>query len=835
MTSRPSVLSRRGLLQTSAVTGFTLWVLSPSIAHATPSGGARVVRNNTPMATIVIPEDPHEAVVEAATIFQTYVRRASGVELPIGTQRARGSSGSMAIHIGQAAPDAERIVEDVWEGVTDGVGFVRHSGPRSVTILGARPWETLNGVLSTLEESLGVRWLMPTVESGDQAFDGDHVPQIDSWSIPFGTVLGLPAMKQRVFSPLFVKPGTGGLYPQQYRWAQRNQLQGDHNKLINFHHNLHTFFPVEVYGDRPELYANGIVPAAGVTTAWQPAFSNPETVDIVVAAILQQRADDPGLASVSLGVNDGAYTSYEEGLPIPQTYYSWVNDVVEQVVALEPDLRFGLLAYHELEVPPAFALHPAVVPFLTEDRYGWVVDEVREARIAQLEAWHDVATEIGTYDYLYGSPYAIPRIYTAVLADAYRTSHALGVRHHYAELYPNWGEGPKPWLAARLARDPEADPDALVQDWCHAAVGDTAGAHLADYYRLWEQVWTGPIAEGPWLIPGRTYQPFDNPGYLAAVSPAVLDEAAELMDLVVATSGNGSQSDRAAKLAAAHQYYDYTARLYPREVAAPQDAAAALELAETMLASVGQRQQLLSDREAWLAASASDPLLIQPLNPTRGGLTGLSAYNHYEVWGLITYLQQHESAGGQVTDWLLTHRDDDEIAAQLVDVTLAGAAAEGSLVTNPGFEDAMSDWTMWVTDYGSFDIAPDGRSGQGLRATGVTRGGPIQDLAVSPGCLITRLWVKAGPEVAGGTIQIAMNLFNSAGARVGTVRGEALSLAAFTDDWHAVTSLDVFASPSDPAQAVSRAEFVPTLTDVPEGVEVRLDDVEAYLTTGSAD
>lgn len=585
------------------------------------------------------------------------------------------------------------------------------------------------------------------------------------------------------------------------------------------------------YGDRPELYANGIVPKPGVATRWQPAFSNPETIDIVVRDILEIMARNPARASVSLGVNDGG--GYEAGKPIPETYYGWVNQVVARVTAVYSRLRFGLLAYNDLEVPPPFALHPSVIPFLTEDRYAWIDPRTRQSGEDLLHAWSQHATELGTYDYLYGSPYAVPRMYLSLLGEVYAKTRELGVRYHYSELYPNWGEGPKPWVIAQLLRNPYADVAALVDDWCRRAVGSQAAGILAEYYRLWEEVWTTRIAQSPWFISGRTYQPFDAPGYLAAVDIATLDRANSLMNDVVTQAEAGSQDhqQRASKLAEAHEYYDLTARLYPRPVPIPGDAPAALDLTQAVLDELRSRENLLSRRAQWLAAAKSDPILVQPLAPSLGGLAVLSAYNHYPVWALIAFLRAHEPAGGEVTQWLAAHRTDHPSFTRVVDVIMAAVAPGNNIVKNPGFEANLNSWSMWVTDTGAFQIstAQSHSGSQALRAVAVRRGGPIQTLEVGTGILVSRLWVKADPGMGDATIQNAMNLFNSANQPVGTVRGESMALQGYEDGWQPLTSWEEFTAPTNPDNAVATAQFVPILTGVPEGKSIYIDDVEAIF------
>ncbi|CAM3491143.1 DUF4838 domain-containing protein [Occultella aeris] len=829
--SAPRQLSRRRALALGGVgvvaaAGGVAWGSPP--ATAAPEAGVSVVDAGAARAVVVTADNASATVRHAADELITFVAKSTGVTLPNATLPSGHLPVGLApIYVGFAGPGSHSALRGAMRRLSDD-GFVIAPDiqPASITIQGPTDWGTLNGVYDFLERYLGVAWLMPTTV-------GEDVPQRAEIRVPPRIVRSAPAFGQRAVSPLLLEPGTGGPYPSQYEWAQRNRLQGNYNRPVEFHHNLHTFFPVATYGDRPDLYANGIVPASGVVVGWQPAFSNPETVDIVVGDILAMLAEDSSLTSVSLGVNDGSFTSYESGRPIPETYYGWVNEVAARVTAVHSDMRFGLLAYHDLEVPPPFELHPSVIPFLTEDRYAWIDPETRQYREDQLLEWSQRATELGTYDYLYGSPYAVPRMYLPLLADVYRTTYDLGVRYHYAELYPNWGEGPKPWVVPRLLWDPNADVSGLVADWCRRAVGDSAAVELAAYYQIWEDVWSNEIAQSPWFIGRRTYQPFDSPSYLAAVAPSTLDQAKALMEDVVATAATATpqQRERARTLASAHEYYDLTARLFPRTVPIPATTAAALELAQATLGDLPTREALVARRTDWLAEAATDPLLVQALDPSRGGLSGLSANNHYPIWTLIQFLRSHEPSGGEVSRWLADHRADHPSFTRIADIIATALDPGANVFTNPGYEEGMEGWESWATTTGEHTISTaETRSGShSLEAWSVDRGGPIQVLGIGPGILASQFWLKAGPDIGEATIQFAFNLFNSAAQRVGTVRGEALPLKQFVGEWRSLTSVEEFAIPADPRRTVATAQFCPILTGMPDGSSVWFDDAEAYF------
>jgi hypothetical protein len=96
---------------------------------------------------------------------------------------------------------------------------------------------------------------------------------------------------------------------------------------------------------------------------------------------------------------------------------------------------------------------------MTYDRMRWIDAglEVEGKRVTGM--WSRKATVMGWYDYIYGSPYMVPRVYFHEMAKYYSYAFDNHVRAIYSEAYPNWGEGPKLYIALRLQWDPRANVD----------------------------------------------------------------------------------------------------------------------------------------------------------------------------------------------------------------------------------------------------------------------------------------------------------------------------------------------------------------------------------------
>ncbi|MGW4472655.1 DUF4838 domain-containing protein [Nonomuraea sp. NPDC004354] len=717
----------------------------PLVPALLPEEGLPVVLSGTARAAVIAAPGAEALADELVA----YVERATGVRLP-----RSAAPGLTPIHVGGPGPDPS--VPRLLTGL-DPDGFVIRIYQGTVTVAGPSAAGTANGVREFLERYVGVRWLLPGP-------DGDDVPALAALRIPVVQVYEQPAFTQRSLSPL-----RDARYPLQQQWAQRNRMQGVGTEPIAFHHNLHTLFPVERYGQtHPEYYPGGRPPAPGKLTGWQPAFSVPGTIDAAVTGILEYFAANPAARSFSLGVNDGE--GFAETDPVP-AYYAWVNEVVRRVLERHPGKDFGLLAYRTLETPPAFPLHPRVVPFLTQDRYAWVDPAVEADGHALTERWLAVCERLGFYDYLYGAPYLLPRMFSRRYAETLRYAKAKGVVAHYAELYPNWGEGPKPWITAKLLWNAGADVDRLNREWCERAVGTAAADTLSAYFALWERFWTERVPGSPWFLPDATYQTFNLPQYLDLVEEADLERSRSLLDSVVSATVTPAQRARATIMRRAFEFFEASALSYPRPVQAPADQAAALALLESGVEAFQRRLDLAARRQALITEFSRDPVLVLQMNPASHPNLTWTGWNPGEYWTLVDYLRVREPDGGPVTDRARALAAEHPYAALI----LRGVPAP-SLVRNPSFEDGLAPWELLDRSTGTRAISrPPGEAV--LRVTGQGWGGPSQVIDIEPGLarLTTTYRAPAGTRAS---VQLALDLLEQNGTPItgSSVRSPVITL-----------------------------------------------------------
>ncbi|WP_145061891.1 DUF4838 domain-containing protein [Adhaeretor mobilis] len=521
-----------------------------------------IVRDHLAQGVIVIPDEPSIRNRKAAALLSEYIEESSAATLSIVHESKVPMQGSR-IHVGrtQFAKQSHLHLSEL-----DADGFVIHPvDEQNLVIAGPTDWGTEFGVCEFLEEVVGVRWLLP----GE---DGTYVPKRPAIVGPREAVRQEPASISRFMS--------GFPNVVQSEWARRNRMRS----RIDFHHNLLHLFPVEKYSKtHPHFFPiqNGkrYLPSEGVIDGWQPCFTAEGIVKEAVKNINEFFRTHPEATSFSLAVNDSGgdcecatcqsrdtgENNYLGVRDVSNRYFEWCNQVVTEVLKSYPDKYFGCLAYYQVGVPPTeLKLHERLVPCLTQDRMRWF-DQSLEKRGRELtESWANASPTLGFYEYLYGTPYMLPRIYFRQMAENYRYAKRQGVRVHYAEVYPNWGEGPKLYLALKLQWNPDQDIDKLLNDWYTTCVGEQAAPALAEYYELWEEFWTSPeLANGEWFTSSnREYLNFYSPDYMELVSEDIIRRSRELLDLTISNTKTSEQKKRAELILQAFGYYEASAYSY---------------------------------------------------------------------------------------------------------------------------------------------------------------------------------------------------------------------------------------------------------------------------------
>ncbi|MBP1993526.1 DUF4838 domain-containing protein [Paenibacillus eucommiae] len=801
----------------------------------------KLIENGQSPAIVLVDAGADEQVLNAADTLVEYVRKSTGVELPIQTTAVEGlQAGVIRIYVGTSASEDQQQLNHLLAGLT-GDGFVMVANDNRITIIGPTDWGTEFGVYEFLERYVGVRWLLPGP-------DGEDVPERSTISIPLGTIREQPAAISRQFW------GTETITTNEFTIPSTNTEWARHNRIyenIQFHHNMKNLFDPVFFSQHPEYYVDGVIPTSPYD--WQPCM-NDTTAEVAIGRIIDYFDKNPDKQSYSLGVNDSKrfceakpdhpnYTGEINSigyLNMSEIYYPWVNKIVEGVLAQHPDKYFGLLAYWNVYDPPTnVQLNPRVIPYITDDRMSWLDPAMGNLGKQHTEKWREAASNLAFYEYLYGSPYNVPRVYPQQMSEVYKYAKDHGVIAHVAELYPNFGEGAKPWLSAKLQWNPDLNVDDLLDEWYVRTVGAEAAPYLKQYYEYWEQFWTTRIFTTEWYLdwassPERyNYLNLFDSSYLKAVTKEDMAASRLLMEQVVAKSQSDKQKVRAQKLMLAFEFYEASVLSYTYNdnaaVPSPTNEQEALTLLELMKDS-GISMEMAKKRMELLEQFKDDPILNIPLHPPIYGGAWTGAREGI-FSALVDWVETAPGSTAFMERLQELAESDQPFVRDNALLLLAIAKNKLNLITNPSFEigsgGQASSWYYWTEGTGYTTRTQETvKSGQySLVANGIFPvGGPMQDITtLEPGTYgaIVRYYTSAD-SVMEGTLQWYINLKDSNNQLIKSIVTEKTPVSPNKGKWTALET--VFEVTGE----ISTVQFGFPLWYFKPGEKVFIDDVALY-------
>ncbi len=803
-------------------------VLVAAIAPASLAASAiQLVGNGQATSSIVIPDAAGEQIKEAARLMATCIAESTGAAVPV-VAESKADSTKPRLHIGKTAL-AAKAAEHL-DGL-DGDGFViLPLDASNLVIVGPTDWGTEFGVYEFLETRVGVRWLLPGP-------NGTYVPKLREVTGPDKIVRQEPAAFSRLFS------GLSG--EAQSRWARRNRMHG----RIEFHHNLLNLFPPETYTKtHPEFFpihdGKRYLPPDNHAHGWQPCFSAPGIVEEGVKNIKAYFAQHPQATSYSLGVNDSAGhcqctpcqakdSGKRNAIGIRDAsdcYFEWCNAVVTEVLKEYPDKWFGCLAYSQVFEPPSrVKVHPRIIPFITYDRLKWVRPEQLAEGHEITERWHRTSPTIAWYEYIYGTPYLLPRVYFHPMAENYRYASEHGVRAHYAEAYPNFGEGPKLYLSLKLQWNPNRDADALLRDWYAACVGAEAGEDLAAYYRIWEAFWTGPALRCGWYTAKGEYLCFSSPSYLEVVDLEMITQSRSLLEKVVGKTRTEDQRARARSLLRAFEYYEASACAYVGRKEARTASIADEQAALDLLSKLGHTLGASLRGKRLVESFRNDPLLQHPLPPDQYGLLSGGTWGMGDFWQVYPWLDTSQAVLRRVEE--MSRSDDADLARTAGTMLQIRAGKLTPLCPNPGFEEGSgptaASWSYWVASAGRLSRTKDVKHGGdwSIVAEDFQRGGPYKIAPVTPGRYFGLCYVYVPKDQAScGTVDLTITM---RGKRNVNLDSAATQVQPPPGQWSPVAvQLDV--PKQSKGEDVTQVLFCPIVDGFKKGDRVYIDDCQLY-------
>lgn len=325
-----------------------------------------------------------------------------------------------------------------------------------------------------------------------------------------------------------------------------------------FSHHLGEIFTKEIYAQNPELAPEVLgVRRDGFSGGYapQPNLAHPDAADIAADAAEKFFEKNPEAPMFPLGINDStnwdesplsedAYgtLSYFRNLPNRSDYYyAFVNRVAEKVAA-RCGKSVGAIAYMDVQDTPNFPLRENVVPVLCADRSMWIFPEFREEDQALMRRWSKSGVNAwGIYDYYYGTPYVFPRLFLEEESRAIKFFAENGGKIFYAECGPVVAfDAPKIWLASELLKNPSADPEKILDEYCAVAFGAAAPA-MRKFYAFCCDVWKNQGGQCRWI------KAWNNENSIEIFPPEKLAEARAILAEAFAAARKGKAGESLAR------------------------------------------------------------------------------------------------------------------------------------------------------------------------------------------------------------------------------------------------------------------------------------------------
>ena len=465
----------------------TALILGAAGASAAP---VTLVADGQSDFSIVHAPDAPPTVAQAAEDLQHYILRATGADVPVVTEATEP-----AIILGAAS--GIDVSGMPWEGfrIATVEGNVVIAGPDTGedehTPQGGTSAGTRNGVYAFLEDQLGVRWLMP----GEH---GDHVPTTRTLTIPECDIQDAPFFANRRLPYTQYDRRAVQTWLLRQRVAIRHGPQGQSLQLYHGHN--WTAVPPEAFETHPEWFAEHGGDRMPPTGQYKLCITNPGVADYFAQEAMKRFAN--GATVFSLSPSDGGgwcrcedcraqyFEVQKTGRTIQVTpaVLNFYNAVAERVAPHYPDAILCGYVYQDYVYPPPepIDVHPNVfLVWAPSFDYGFqLFRPQRQALWEELaDEWTRSTENIAYYDLpnkvsnSIGAPNPPGREILKFIYPRLKEHNFKGVYVYGAEA---WGHAAlMNYLLAKLAWDPGADIDALIDDFlqaCYAEGAEEIGA-----------------------------------------------------------------------------------------------------------------------------------------------------------------------------------------------------------------------------------------------------------------------------------------------------------------------------------------------------------------------
>lgn len=535
--------------------------LQISMYHCSSPQPLSIVSEHTSAYIILVPDDMDEPHRFAAAELADYIRRMTGVNLPIHPESVDSQYG---IYIGATTTADEEGILDRAKGLRPD-GFVIEQKGDNLYLCGSNTAGTLFAVYDLLEE-WGVRWFAPqqigeiVPEVSELAYrGGKHIeePDIpmrmigeeyDELTHSVDMVLKNRMQKRASFNLAERVEGT----ELQKNWRRRNKQNVNINmpdtklgvNVYGWIHNMADFlYYEEILEDHPEYLAFVKVRTFSryISNKAKFCYTNREVASLFAQRINAFLDAEPTWDVITLGPPDGLGNCqcpmceavdlvdvdsvligdqawHVTRQNISRRYIIFHNWIGEEVEREHPDVNIKLSMYNDVIKPdsdPTLRLRSNLRAHFTQmSCYSHPMEGPHACPLSQrtrsyIEAWRQKTDHLDIYAYL--DKYAmceLPWPLHELLRYNITFYNRTGVRLYFTQYTPRnaFAKIPLYYVAAKLIWDTDMDVDALIDDYFMKCYGSAA-----DAVRNYHQVWQDAVNASPlhmYYIPGPILMTF---------------------------------------------------------------------------------------------------------------------------------------------------------------------------------------------------------------------------------------------------------------------------------------------------------------------------------------
>jgi hypothetical protein len=338
--------------------------------------------------TIVIPAQPSEIELYAATEMQKFLIYSCGATLPIKTEDQ--TDYTKAIYIGKTKK-ADQVLKNKTQIIED--GFIKYSDKTDLYIYGIKGKAVLYGVYDFLEAQLGCRLYTP---------DALDVPQYGFYVLPAINELKNPDFTYR--EVLYYYPNQSELYRDWHRLHNRDDIKKNWGMFV---HTFDKLIPVEkYYTEHPEWFSE--IHGKRIKDG-QLCLSNPAVLEELCKNLKIEIDKNPEAIYWSVSNNDNMNNCNCKNCRRLDSLYGAPSGTllyfINQVAVRFLDKQISTLAYQYTRKPPQRMIQPEPnvnIMFCSiecDRSMSIALNPAEQAFVADMTGWKRITNNIFLWDY----------------------------------------------------------------------------------------------------------------------------------------------------------------------------------------------------------------------------------------------------------------------------------------------------------------------------------------------------------------------------------------------------------------------------------------------------